>query len=84
LCFLYRCVFEKSAQNVAQRISCLNYCITFTAVKSSSKIWGTSVIFKNLPKVPPPKRRKFAQSGHSFSVLKGREYNRFNMDNFYF
>jgi hypothetical protein len=28
-----------------------NYSITFTVVKSSPKIWATSVIFKNLPKL---------------------------------
>jgi hypothetical protein len=40
-----RCVFEKGAQNVAQPILCVTYCITFSAVNSSSKIWATSVIY---------------------------------------
>jgi hypothetical protein len=62
-----RCVFEKGGQNVAQSL-CLNYCIIFTAVKSGSKIWATSVnLQKSNPKYinhHPICRRKFAQSGH--------------------
>jgi hypothetical protein len=41
--------FFKSAQSVAQPILCLNYFITFAAVKRSSKIWATSVNYKDLP-----------------------------------
>jgi hypothetical protein len=57
-----RCVLEKSAQNVAQRILCLNYCITFNVVQSSYKIWAR--YFCNLQKYTQskqlPNRRKFA------------------------
>jgi hypothetical protein len=32
--------------------------------KGSPKIWATSVILKKSQRKKPPKRRKFAQSGH--------------------
>jgi hypothetical protein len=45
------CAFKKGAQNVDQSILCLNFCIPFTVVKNSTKIWATSVFCKNQSKV---------------------------------
>jgi hypothetical protein len=60
-----RRVCEKSPKRVAQSLFFKNNTLSNTQGKSSTKMWATSVIFKQLPTV---KNRslgeKLAQSGH--------------------
>jgi transposase-like protein len=43
-----RRIGEKIAQNVAQRISCQKFCITFVVEKSSPNLWDISEIIISL------------------------------------